>query len=93
MNLKISASLRVKRRYLLIKSSKDKVEKTILDYIGILGWAKASPIFVKHDRPGECILSVDRGAINDIRASFAIDAGNIQVARVSGTLKGLRVKQ
>lgn len=88
MNLKINSALRLKRRYLLIKSSKENVERAILDYIGILGWAKANPVFVKQDRE-ECVLAVTRESINDIRASFAVDAGDIEVLRVSGTLKGL----
>jgi len=91
MNLKISSALRLKRRYLLIKSSKENVEKAILDYIGILGWAKACPVFVSSNQ-GECVLAVTRESINDIRASFAVDAGDIEVLRVSGTLKGLNKK-
>ena len=64
--------------------TKDKVEKIILDYIGILGWAKASPVFVKGT-----ILSVECKSVNDIKASFELCKENIEIIKVSGTLKGL----
>ncbi len=79
--------MKIKRRYLLIDSaSKEEVEKAILDYIGILGWAKAKPFFV----PGNnIILAVSRESLNEVRAAFEL-SGKIKVKRVSGTLKGLK---
>ena len=49
MTLKLKPSARINRRYLFIEGSKEDIEKVILDYIGILGWAKASPFFIKDD--------------------------------------------
>ena len=49
MKLNVKPSQRIKRRYLLIEGSKENIEKAILDYLGALGWAKASPIFVKSE--------------------------------------------
>ena len=47
MALKTKPSAKIKRRYLLLEAkSKKEVEQVILDYIGILGWAKASPYFI-----------------------------------------------
>ena len=87
--LKLKSSMRMKKRYLLIEAeSKEVVEKTILDYIGILGWAKAAPFFVKSSN-GKVILAVERASLNDVRASFELSKAGIKVLRVSGTLKGL----
>ncbi len=88
--MKIKASAKIKRRYLLMKGRKDEIEKTILDYIGILGWAKASVVFVKTE--GEkSILSVERKEVDNVRAAFEASNSNLKVLRVSGTLKGLRL--
>ena len=79
--------MRIRRRYLLLKApSKDLVEKIILEYLGVLGWAKATPFFVEGK---ELILSIDRKALENVRAAFALSSANIQVMKVSGTLKGL----
>lgn len=92
MTLKPKPSNRIKRRYFLIEAnSKDEVERAILDYLGILGWAKASPFFVKSKYDNnKIILAVDRKAVDDVRAAFELFPGNIKVLRVSGTLKGLK---
>ena len=91
MKLKTKKSAKVAERYLLIEgASKSTIEKAILDYIGILGWAKASPKFVKDYNGNRAILSVDRKAVNDVRASLELSNKKIKVLRVSGTLKGLR---
>lgn len=90
MTLKPKPSSKIKRRYFLIEAnSKDEVERAILDYLGILGWAKASPFFVKSENNNKIILAVDRKAVDDVRAAFELFPGNIKVLRVSGTLKGL----
>ncbi len=89
MKLKLKSSARIRERYLLLEiKSKDEVEKAILDYLGILGYAKASPSFIKNSK-NHTILSIDRGSLNDIRAAFALSNANIKILRVSGTLKGL----
>ncbi len=86
--LKQKSSARVNNRYFLIRGKKEEIEKAILDYIGILGWARAAPRFIKTD--GEkIILVIDRNEINDVRAAFVLCADKIEVLRVSGTLRGL----
>jgi len=91
MKLKLKPSATISRRYLLIEAEgKEKVEKAILDYIGVLGWAKASPIFVKDKRAeGKVILAVDRKEVDNVRAALEISGEDIIILRVSGTLKGL----
>ena len=93
MKLKIKPSAKIKRRYLLIQaSSKEDVEKTMLEYLGVLGWAKATPVFVqplKKNLQQSYILSVDRKELSNIRAAFELSHDKIKIIRVSGTLKGL----
>lgn len=85
---KQKASSRIKRRHLLIVAeSKEEVEKAILEYIGILGWAKASPIFVS-SKGKDIVLSINREEVVNVRAALSLSK-NIKVKRVSGTLKGL----
>ena len=85
---KLKSSARISKRYLLIKGNKGSIEKAILDYIGILGYAKASPYFVKKTSKG-IILSVNRSEINYVRGAFEISKDKIEVVKVSGSLKGL----
>ena len=90
MKLKLQPSARIKHRYLLIEAeSKAAIEQAILDAIGTLGWAKASPLFVDPQNKSPFILAVSRESLHEIRASFELYKDNIKVLRVSGTLKGL----
>ena len=88
MKLRIKSSAKTKRRYILIQSTKEKIEKTILDYIGILGWAKSSPQFVK-TKSKNIVLAVETKSLADVRAAFELSSEKIKILKVSGTLKGL----
>ena len=88
--LKQKASARINRRYLLVNGTKENIEKAILDYIGILGWTKASPLFVKRIGKKQ-VLSINRKEIDNVKAALVIAPGNLEVFRVSGTLKGLKI--
>jgi RNase P/RNase MRP subunit POP5 len=79
------------KRYLLVKGKnlRENVEKSILDFIGVLGMSKASLSFIKSGNDS-AVISVNRESVNHVRASFAVWPNEIKVERVSGTLKGLR---
>ena len=81
----LKPSMKENKRYLLLRGnfSKEEVEKAIMHYIGALGYAKASPIFISKD-----ILAVNRSEVDKVKASFAISD-----IKVSGTLKGLGKKK
>ena len=87
--LKLKPSARDKRRYFLAKASNTKIEAAILEYIGILGFAKSTYIkvntkeFPKDTTVGSCLAK----SLDDIRASLAL--AGIKITKVSGTLKGL----
>ena len=90
MKLNVKPSQRIKRRYLLVEGSKEDIEKAILDCLGALGWAKASPIFVKPDI-GEnmATIAVSREEVDNVKAAFETSGLGIRVIGISGTLKGL----
>ncbi len=88
MKLKTKPSAKIKRRYLLIQGTKEKVEKAILDYIGILGYAKASPQFVK-TKSKNLVLAIETKSLIEVRAAFEISPQKIKILKVSGTLKAL----
>ena len=87
--LKLKPSARDKRRYFLVKTSNAKVEVAILEYIGVLGFAKSA--YMKVDTKdfsgwlvGSCLVK----SLEDIRAALAL--AGITINKVSGTLKGLK---
>ena len=93
----LKPSMREKKRYLLVKGEgknlRENVEKAILDFVGVLGMSKAELEWVKKDMDkSSAIIAINRKSVEYIRASFAVWPEKIEVARVSGTLKGLRKK-
>ena len=79
-------SLKENKRYLLLENAnKDDVEKALLDYLGVLGYAKIGLIFVKKD-----IIGVNREQITKVRAALCLYSKPIKIISVSGTLKGLK---
>lgn len=85
----LKPSMREKKRYLKLrgKNLKTNVEKAVVEFVGIRGLSKTGLSFVKDD-----IISINRGALNHVRASFAVFPEKISVEKVSGTLKGLEKK-
>ena len=86
--LTLKPTMRADRRYLLIHGTRKDVEYAILEYIGVLGWANAAPVFVSSDND-KIIVAVNREALTDVRAALALAKDNLKVLKVSGTLKGL----
>lgn len=88
---RLPPTLRENKRYLLIecKNPRTLVEKVILEFIGVLGYAEASVKFIE-TYENKAIIAINRQAINKIRAAFAASKEKIKVVKVSGTLAGLR---
>lgn len=86
-----SSSEKIKRRYLLVKGARASIEKAILDYLGILGWARAAPVFIAVES-GMWVCAVERAELIHVRAAFALAPEQLEVVRVSGTLKGLKAR-
>ena len=100
--LKLKPSARDKRRYFLVKVSNAKVESAILEYIGVLGFAKSAYMKVGGDgtrvqgselrtqsgKRGFIVGSCLAKSLEDVRAALAL--AGIRIEKVSGTLKGLK---
>ena len=86
--LKLKPSARDKRRYFLALGSNEKVEKAILEYLGVLGMAKSAYMFVKN-KNGKVVGSCLRQELGNVRA--ALGMVEIRIEKVSGTIKGLGV--
>lgn len=85
MKTKLKPSARMKKRYLLMsRAGKEEIEKAILDYIGILGYARASPVFASG-----VILAVSRKEIDNVRAAIEASGIGIKILKVASTLKAL----
>lgn len=87
----LKPSHREKKRYLLIKgkdAEKEKIDETILEFIGVLGYAEASPVIINQEK-NQVVLAVNTKSLNKIKASFMMSNKDLNIVRVSGTLKGL----
>jgi RNase P/RNase MRP subunit POP5 len=84
-------SMRENKRYLLVEGSdlRKNIERAILDFIGVLGMSKTGLEWIKENKD-YAVISVNREAVDNVRASIAVFPKKMEVKRVSGTLKGLR---
>ena len=85
----LKPTLREKKRYLFIKGKTEDVERAIYEGIGMIGMSKVGLGVVKRSKDFT-VISINREALDSVRASFAIWPEKIIVERVSGTLRGLR---
>jgi len=84
---KLKPSHREKKRYLLVQGKEKDIEEAILDYTGILGYAKASPKVIKKGK--QIVLAVNRKELDKVRAAFLLK-GKLKIKKVSGSLKNLK---
>ena len=89
----LKPTMRENKRYLLVhgKNLKENIEKSVLEFVGILGMSKCGLSFIKTENES-AIICINREMVDSVRASFAVFPEKISVERVSGTLKGLRGK-
>ena len=80
--------MRENKRYLLVKGKVGDVEKAILDFVGVLGMSKTGLGWIKKDK-NSAVISVNREAVNSVRASLCVWPEKMIVEKVSGTLRGL----
>ena len=88
----LKPSHREKKRYLLIKGKdieKKILDEAILEFIGVLGYAEASPQIIKSSE-GKIILSINRRSLDKVRASFLISGKDLKIERVSGSVGKLK---
>ena len=87
----LKPTMREDKRYLLVKGKnlRENVERAISKFAGSSGMAKACPSFIEADE-NSAVVSVNREAVNLVRASILVFPEKMEVTRVSGTIKGLR---
>ena len=88
----LKPSHREKKRYLLIKgkdADKKAIEEVILEFVGVLGYAQASPQVIKS---GKCkiVLAVNRKSLDKVRTSFVMSGKNLEIVKVSGSINKLK---
>ena len=90
----LKPSHREKKRYLLIKgkdANQKNIEEVILEFVGVLGWAEASPQVVKSEK-NSIILTINRKSLEKIRTSFIMSKKDLQIVKVSGAIGNLKLK-
>ncbi|MDD5192445.1 MAG: hypothetical protein PHH54_04695 [Candidatus Nanoarchaeia archaeon] len=90
----LKPSHRGKKRYLLIKgkdADKESIDNAILEFVGVLGYAEASPIIVNQGK-NSVILAVNVKSLNKIRAGFMMSGKSLEIVKISGTIKKLKLK-
>lgn len=89
----LKPSHREHKRYLLLEgkdATKQNIEDAILKFIGILGYAKASPQMIKPEKnPNAIVLAINRVELEKIRSSFLMSGLDIKIKKVSGILNKL----
>lgn len=88
----LKPSHKEKKRYLLIKGkdvNKKNLEDSILEFIGVLGFAEASPNVIKSGK-GKIILAINRNSLEKVRSSFLISKKDINIVKVSGAVGNLK---
>lgn len=96
--LKLLPTLREKRHYLIIKPRakketsekelKEKIEKVILNFIGIFGYAKAGPLFIELKK-NYAIVSITTKYVSLVKAALSL-TNELECVGVSGTIKKVR---
>jgi|SRR3989344_2924953 len=87
--LKLKPSLKENKRYLLIDSdNKKKIEKALIEYLGIKEFSRLGLVFLSiNNKP---VLAINREKLYDTRAALCL--AGIRTLRVFGTLKKLKEK-
>jgi RNase P/RNase MRP subunit POP5 len=87
----LKPSMKEKKRYLLVEGQelRKNIEKSIMNFIGVLGMSKTGLEFIREDR-NSAIICINREMINQVRAAICIWPKKMGVRKVSGTLKGLK---
>lgn len=86
-------SHRENKRYLVVKGKdcRKNIEKAILEFVGVLGLSKCGLSFIRGGKDN-CVICINREAVDAVRASLAVFPEKMEVVKVSGTINGLGKK-
>ena len=88
----LKPSHRERKRYLLIYGkdiTRNLIDESIFNFIGILGYAKACPRIIKIFKD-KMILAINGDFLNEIQMSLFMSNKGLKVMKVSGSLKKLQ---
>jgi len=85
----LKPTMREKKHYLVVNAGYGEIEKVILKYLGIFGFAKASPVFVL-SKNGKTIFAVNRKYVNDVKGALAFSS--LKCEYVSGLVRKAKEK-
>jgi RNase P/RNase MRP subunit POP5 len=91
----LKPSMKENKRYLFVKGKnlKENIEKAILEFSGVLGMSRTGLSFIKNNKENNsAIISINREAVELVRASLCVFHEKIEVEKISGTLKALKGK-
>ena len=83
-------SMKENKRYLLVKGKdlNHNIPNAIQEFSGMFGMSKSGMSFIKK-YINSAIISVNREAVDLVRAAICVYPARMDVEKVSGTLKGL----
>ena len=86
----LKPSAKENKRYLLVegKNLKQNIEKSILEFIGVLGMSKVGLSFIEQ-KNNSAVICINREMVDKVRASLCVFPEKMEVKKVSGTLKSL----
>lgn len=96
---RLKASMREKKRYVVVtfnkklpkKQAYKLVDSALLEFLGLLGYAKANPKFIQFDAAkGKVIICVNRKELSDVKSALVL--AGLACVGVSGILKKARQK-
>lgn len=86
--LKLMPTLKEKKHYLVFQGDKDKADKALLEFLGILGYAKASPMLIE-SKKDKGIISFNSKYADEVKSALVFYG--LHTLGISGTIK--RAKQ
>ncbi len=87
---RLKPSMRQKKRYLILDTGDSKlVDAKLLEALGIMGYAKASPRIIGVEK-GKTILLTSPKALNEVKSALALSG--IRCIGISGTINKSRKK-
>ena len=89
----LKPSHRESKRYILVRgkdASRKNIEEVILEFIGVLGFAEASPHFISSSA-GKVVVAINRGSLDKVRAAFMTSKKELRIEKVSGSVGKVKV--
>jgi RNase P/RNase MRP subunit POP5 len=81
--MKLPSSLKERRHYIVLKKTDEsKIKNILMQYLGILNFAKAGPKIINLDN--KTLISIERDFVNAAKTALALS--KIDVIKVTGTI-------